>query len=54
MCKERIMTEPVKDVVDARQGTTGHNVRYVLIGGIVLALVAMFVMLGWHPSGLPH
>ncbi len=49
------MAEPAefKPVNQARQGVTGHNVRYVLIGGVALALIAMFVILGWHPAPLP-
>ncbi len=40
-------TPIVKDKVDARQGKAGLGVRYVLIGGLILvvvafALVAMF------------
>ncbi len=30
----------VKNAVEARQGATGHNVRYVLLAGLVLALIA--------------
>jgi hypothetical protein len=30
---------------EARQGVTGHNVRYVLAAGMALALVAMVVLL---------
>ena len=32
-------------VTDARQGETGHGVRYVLGWGLALALLAMAVML---------
>jgi hypothetical protein len=28
---------------DARQGTTGHNVRYVLAASLVLSLVALYI-----------
>jgi hypothetical protein len=29
---------------EARQGVTGHNVRYVLIGGITLVVIAFAVI----------
>ncbi len=31
--------------VDARQGETGHGVRYVLAGGLALAFLAMVCVL---------
>jgi hypothetical protein len=34
---------PVKDTVEARQGVTGHNVRYVLVIGTV-AVIALFAV----------
>ena len=36
---------PVLTTDEARQGVTGHNVRYVLAAGLSLALVAMVVLL---------
>lgn len=33
-------TPVTKPTVEARQGKTGLNVRYVLIGGLVLVIVA--------------
>ena len=33
-------TPEVKTITEARQGATGMNVRYVLIGGLVLVIVA--------------
>jgi hypothetical protein len=33
-----------KDKVDARQGKSGLGVRYVLIGGLVLAIVALAII----------
>ena len=32
---------PVKSATKARQGVTGHNVRYVLLWGTLLAVIAM-------------
>ena len=32
---------PVKSATKARQGVTGHNVRYVLFWGTLLAVIAM-------------
>jgi hypothetical protein len=36
---------PVLDTVDARQGITGHNVRYVLLFGLVAVIVAFAAIL---------
>ena len=36
-------TPPMKTPVQARQGVKGHNVRYVLIFGLLGAVVAMAV-----------
>lgn len=33
-----------KTTVDARQGVTGHNVRYVLFAGLGLAIVAGIIL----------
>ena len=39
-------TEPVqKSADDARQGVTGHKVRYVLFWGIGLVIVALGVVI---------
>lgn len=35
------------DKEEARQGETGHNVRYVLIAGLVLAGVAFLSLMAW-------
>ncbi len=32
------------NTVRARQGATGHNVRYVLFGGLALALIAWVIV----------
>jgi hypothetical protein len=38
---------PVLDKVDARQGVTGHNVRYVLAFGLVAVIVAFAAILAF-------
>jgi hypothetical protein len=42
----------VKSANEAREGVTGHNVRYVLafgVAGVVLAFAVVYVvMFGWH------
>jgi len=39
------MSEPIRiSARDARQGVIGHNVRYVLFWGIVLAIGALAVV----------
>jgi len=38
---------PVLDKVDARQGVTGHNVRYVLLFGLVGVIVAFAAILAF-------
>ena len=35
------------DTDDARQGETGHNVRYVLASGLVLGLAAYVAVMWW-------
>jgi hypothetical protein len=37
----------VLDAVDARQGVTGHNVRYVLLFGLVAVIVAFAAILAF-------
>ena len=34
-------TRTVLNKTEARQGVTGHNVRYVLVWGTVLAVIAL-------------
>ena len=34
---------PVLNPTEARQGVTGHNVRYVLIGGLAAVVVAFIL-----------
>jgi hypothetical protein len=41
------MDRPVLDKVDARQGVTGHNVRYVLLSGLVAVIVAFAAILAF-------
>jgi len=41
------MGGPVLDKVDARQGITGHNVRYVLLFGLVAVIVAFAAILAF-------
>ena len=38
---------PVLDKVDARQGVTGHNVRYVLLFGLVAVIIAFAAILAF-------
>jgi hypothetical protein len=38
---------PVLDTVAARQGVTGHNVRYVLLFGLVAVIVAFAAVLAF-------
>ena len=38
------MTKPVLDTDDARQGDTGHNVRWVLIAGLAAAVLVVAVI----------
>jgi hypothetical protein len=38
---------PVLDEVDARQGVTGHNVRYVLLFGLIAVIVAFAAILAF-------
>ncbi len=39
---------PILDEVDARQGVTGHNVRYVLLFGLIAAIVALAAILAFN------
>jgi len=41
---ERQTVHPVTPTQDARQGVTGHNVRYVLGFGIAAIVIAFFVI----------
>jgi hypothetical protein len=41
------MDGPVLDEVDARQGVTGHNVRYVLLFGLVAVIIAFAAILAF-------
>jgi hypothetical protein len=46
--ERRFGTEaPILDKVDARQGVTGHNVRYVLAFGLVAVIVAFGAILAF-------
>jgi hypothetical protein len=38
---------PILDEVDARQGVTGHNVRYVLLFGLVAVIIAFAAILAF-------
>jgi hypothetical protein len=38
---------PVLETVKARQGVTGHNVRYVLLFGLVAVIVAFAAILAF-------
>jgi hypothetical protein len=38
---------PIIDGVDARQGVTGHNVRYVLLFGLVAVIIAFAAILAF-------
>lgn len=40
-------TPITKSTPEARQGTTGHNVRYVLGFGVIGAVVALAVVYLW-------
>ncbi|EJW09808.1 hypothetical protein A33M_0903 [Rhodovulum sp. PH10] len=46
---DRSTDEPVivKSTPEARQGTTGHNVRYVLYFGVGLGAIAMALVYLW-------
>ena len=39
---------PVKTATEARQGVTGHNVRYVLGFGVLAIIVAFAVVYGYY------
>ena len=39
---------PVKSATEARQGVTGHNVRYVLGLGALAVIVAFAVIYGYY------
>jgi hypothetical protein len=39
---------PVKSATEARQGVTGHNVRYVLALGVLAVIVAFAVVYGYY------
>jgi hypothetical protein len=41
------MERAILDKVDARQGVTGHNVRYVLLFGLVGVIVAFAAILAF-------
>jgi hypothetical protein len=38
---------PVLNTVEARQGVTGHNVRYVLLFGLVAVIIAFAAILAF-------
>jgi hypothetical protein len=40
--------QPLKTTTEARQGVTGHNVRYVLGFGILAIIVAFAVVYGYY------
>jgi hypothetical protein len=40
-------TAPVLDEIAARQGVTGHNVRYVLMFGLIAIIVAFAAILAF-------
>jgi hypothetical protein len=42
--------QTVKSETDARQGATGHNVRYVLTAGLLLAIVVGGLLVIWYPA----
>jgi hypothetical protein len=39
---------PVKSTTEARQGVTGHNVRYMLGVGVLAIIVAFAVLYGYY------
>lgn len=39
---------PVKSTTEARQGVTGHNVRYVLGVGVLAIIIAFAVVYGYY------
>jgi hypothetical protein len=39
---------PVKSTTEARQGVTGHNVRYVLGFGVLAIIIAFAVVYGYY------
>jgi hypothetical protein len=39
---------PVRSTTQARQGVTGHNVRYVLGFGVLATIVAFAVVYGYY------
>jgi hypothetical protein len=39
---------PVKSATEARQGVTGHNVRYMLTVGVLAIIVAFAVIYGYY------
>ncbi|WP_158266737.1 hypothetical protein [Alsobacter soli] len=44
MAQEPVDPPTVRNEVRAKQGVTGHNVRYVLTIGIALAIVAGIIL----------
>jgi hypothetical protein len=39
---------PVRSATEARQGVTGHNVRYVLGFGVLAIIIAFAVVYGYY------
>jgi hypothetical protein len=39
---------PVKSATEARQGVTGHNVRYILAFGVLAVIIAFAVVYGYY------
>jgi hypothetical protein len=39
---------PVKSATEARQGVTGHNVRYMLGVGVLAIIIAFAVLYGYY------
>jgi len=39
---------PVKSTTEARQGVTGHNVRYILAISVLAVIVAFAVVYGYY------
>jgi hypothetical protein len=39
---------PIKSTTEARQGVTGHNVRYVLGFGVLAIIIAFAVVYGYY------